>query len=352
LTPRELHRAAIVIDTHSDATLRLVDEAGFRYGERSSRKHTDLVRMKEGGLDAEFLAVWIAPKKYPGARAWTRARAMFDAIHRTVSRNRDRAKLALNAADIRATAAAGKIALLIGVEGAHAIGRFDDAKLVLDRVRWMHRRGARYITLTWWNSNPLAGASGDKGKTRGLSSLGRRVVRLMNDLGMMVDVSHVSDATFYDVLKTSRLPVIASHSATRALSDHHRNLTDDMLRALAKNKGAVCVNFFAGFLSDQWLRKWKKVRKIKGAKIPELPLSVLVDHIDHVVKVAGIDHVCLGSDFDGVPVLPAGLDDASRMPVITAELSRRGYKAGDIRKVLGLNVLRVMEANEKGARPR
>ena len=349
MTPLELHRAALVIDTHSDAPLRITDEAGFDYGKRSSKKHTDLVRMKQGGLDAEFLAVWVYPKRYPGAKAWVRARSMFAAIHRTIRDNPNKARMAHTAADIRTTAAAGKIALLIGVEGAHSIGRFDDTGVVLDRVRWMYRYGARYMTLTWMNSNPLAGSSGDSGRTRGLSPLGRKVVKLMNDLGMMVDLSHVSDRTFRDVLAISRLPVIASHSAARALAGHYRNITDDMLRALAKNKGVMCVNFFAGYLSDQWMRKWKKVRKKKGARIPVLPLGVLVDHIDHVVKVAGVDHVCLGSDYDGVPVVPAGLDDASGLPAITVELVRRGYKVEEIYKILGLNVLRVMEANEKGA---
>ena len=238
-TPLELHRSALVIDAHCDAPLRMVGEVGFDYGKRQSRRHTDLVRMKEGGLDAEFLAVWVQPRRFRGARAWRQARRIFDAIHRTIRQYPSRAKLALTAADVRATVGAGKIALLIGVEGAHSIGRFDDRKVVLERVRWMYRRGARYITLTWMNSNPLAGSSGDVGRSRGLSPLGHEVVKLMNDLGMMVDVSHVSDATFRDVIKASRLPVIASHSNARALAGHYRNITDDMLRALTKNRGVV-----------------------------------------------------------------------------------------------------------------
>lgn len=248
-------------------------------------------------------------------------------------------------ADVRATVASGKIALLLGVEGAHAIGRFDDEQLVLSRVRRLHQRGARYLTLTWMTSNPLAGASGDGGRRRGLSPLGRKVVSLMNELGMMVDVSHASDRTFHDVLKTSRLPVLASHSGARALASHHRNLSDPMLRALARNQGAVCINFFAGFLSDRWMRQRRKLGRKRIAQIKPVPLSVLVDHIDHVVKIAGHRHVCLGSDFDGVPSLPAGLDDASRMPLITAELLRRNYTPTQIRNILGENVLRVMQAN-------
>ena len=349
-TPLELHHAALVIDTHSDAPMRMANIKGFDYGKRSSKKHTDLVRMKEGGLDAEFLAIWVNPKRYPGARAWVRAKKIFEAIHRNIRNNQTRASLALTASDIRSTVSAGKIALLIGVEGGHSIGSFGNPRVVLERVRWMHRRGARYITLTWMNSNPLSGSSGDSGRARGLSPLGRRVVKLMNDLGMMVDVSHVSDAAFRDVLQVSRLPVIASHSSARAVAGHYRNLTDDMLRALAKNRGVACVNFFAGFIDDSWMRRWKKLGKKARKRMPGPPLSKLVDHIDHMVKVAGVDHVCLGSDFDGVPVVPEGLDDASRLPAITVELARRGYKAADIRKILGQNVLRVMEANERGAR--
>lgn len=349
LTPLELHRAALVIDSHCDVPLRMLGQAGFDFGVRRRKGHTDLVRMKEGGLDAEFLAVFVYPKSFPGEKAWARTRLIFDAIHRAATRHPRRAGLALTAADVRASAAAGKIALLIGVEGAHALGQPRGQRAALERVRWMYGRGARYMTLTWMTSNLLAGSSGDAGRARGLKPLGRRVVRLMNDLGMMVDVSHASDPTFRDVLKVSRLPVLASHSAARSLADHHRNLTDDMLRALAKNGGAVCVNFFPGFLSNKWMRRWKKVRKLKGAPKPALPLKVLMDHIDHMVQVAGVDHVCLGSDFDGIPVLPRGLDDASKMSVITEALVRRGYKPDQIRKILGLNILRVMEANEKGA---
>ncbi len=349
LKPLELHHRAVVIDTHCDAPIRMLRNPAFDYGARQKKGHTDLERMKEGGLDAEFLVVFVYPKAFPGEKAWPRTRLIFDAIHRVAARHPQRSLLARTAADVRAAAAAGKIALLIGVEGAHAMGRLGSERRTLQRMRWMHRRGARYMGLTWMNSNALAGSSGDAGRTRGLSPLGRRVVRLMNDLGVMVDVSHVSDPTFRDVLKVSRLPVLASHSSARAVAGHFRNLTDDMLRALAKNGGAVCVNYFPGFLSDDWMRKWKKVRKKKGAKKPELPLKVLIDHIDHMVKVAGVDHVCLGSDYDGVPVLPVGLDDVSKLPAVTAALVRRGYKPGDIRKILGLNVLRVMEANEKGA---
>lgn len=348
-----LHRKAIVIDTHSDVTLRLVDEPAFDFGVRHEDGHEDLVRMREGGLDAEFLAVWVKPSVYRGEAAWARALEMLEAIDAAAKAHPDRARLATTAAEIRAAEAEGRIALLVGVEGAHAIGTFDDEAVVMDRVRALHRRGARYMTLTWMNSNPLAGSSGDAGRDRGLTDLGRRVVALMNDLGMMVDVSHVSDRTVFDVLEASRAPVLASHSDCRAKASHFRNVTDEMLRAIAAKGGAVCINFYSGYLDDGWMAARRRAKRAGGeVEVPAPPLSVLIDHIDHAAKVAGVDHVCLGSDFDGVGGLPAGLEDVSRLPAITAALLERGYGAEDVSKILGGNVLRVMEGAERAAKRR
>jgi membrane dipeptidase len=232
------------------------------------------------------------------------------------------------------------------------------------------------MTLTWSNSNRLGGSSGDDGRNRGLTPFGKRVVARMNDLGMMVDISHVSDATFFDAVHATRLPVIASHSSARALTDRPRNMTDEMLRAVRDNGGAVCVNFGPQFLDADWAKKaaaleksadlaaiaraqgpdpkaaqravWHKLKEIEGS-LPPVPAARVIDHIEHIARVAGIDHVCLGSDFDGIPVGPAGLDDVSKFPFVTSELLNRGFSADDVRKVLGENVLRVLEANEKGA---
>ena len=234
------------------------------------------------------------------------------------------------------------------------------------------------MTLTWSNSNRLGGSSGDDGRGGGLTPFGRRVVASMNDLGMLVDISHVSDATFFDAVRASRLPVIASHSSSRALADRPRNMTDEMLRAVRDNGGAVCVNFGPEFLDEGWAKKmddlekgvdfgaiarehpgdtkaaqqaaWHKFKEL-GASIPRVPASRVIDHIEHIARVAGVDHVCLGSDFDGVPSAPEGLDDVSRMPFITRELLKRGFPAEDIRKILGENVLRVLEASERGRVP-
>jgi membrane dipeptidase len=373
LDPHTLHMASIVIDTHNDVTERLTDEH-VDLGNRLPDGHTDLPRMREGGLDAEFLSVWVEPKGNPGEKAFDRALAEFDAIHKMIEAHPAEAVLALTADDVRAAAARGKTAFLIGVEGGHALGDPTADDTILERLRRFHGMGARYMTLTWSNSNRIGGSSGDDGKTRGLTDLGRRVVALMNELGILVDISHVSDATFFDAVKASTRPVLASHSSSRALTDHPRNMTDEMLRAVAANGGAVCVNFGAMFLDAEWAAKsdalkksaepeldaimkkyaadpakagaerWKRIKEL-AASLPAVPLARLADHIDHIATVAGHDHVCLGSDFDGVPALPAGLEDVSKLPALTAELARRGWSNADLRALLGENVLRVLAAS-------
>jgi len=368
-----IHRGAIVIDTHDDVTQRLVVE-GVDLARRLPDGQTDLPRMREGGVDAEFLSVFVPPMLYPGDRAYAQSLAELDAIDALVAANQGSVVLARTAASVRAAAAEGKTAFLIGVEGGHSLGDGTDAEL-LQHLRVLYDRGARYMTLTWSNSNRLGGSSGDDGKARGLSPLGARVVAAMNDLGMMVDISHVSDATFFDAVRASRLPVIASHSSARALADRPRNMTDPMLRAVADNGGAVCVNFGPEFLDVEWAKKldaleatagigaiakehasdpkaaqlavWRKLKEL-AASLPPVPASRVIDHIEHIARVAGVDHVCLGSDFDGVPAAPAGLEDVSKMPFVTRELLTRGFSADDVRKVLGENVLRVMEASERG----
>lgn len=368
-----LHRSAIVIDTHNDVTQRLVIQ-GVDLSQRLPDGQTDLPRMREGGLDAEFLSVFVPPKLYPKEQAYHQARAEFDAIDALVAHNPATTVLARTAAEVRQAAADGKIAFLIGVEGGHSLGDASDAEL-LARLREFYARGARYMTLTWTNSNRIGGSSGDEGKTTGLTPFGKAVVARMNELGILVDVSHVSDATFYDVIATTQRPVIASHSSARALSKHPRNMTDDMLRAVAKNGGVVCVNFGPQFLDANYAAAedaaqaksadrfkailtgasdpktaqaglWQLFREL-GASLPPVPASLVIDHIDHIARVAGIEHVCLGSDYDGIAAAPQGLDDVSKLPFITRSLLARGYAPDDIRRVLGENVLRVLAANER-----
>jgi membrane dipeptidase len=368
----QLHAAAIVIDTHDDVTQHLVT-IGADLASALPDTQTDIPRMQKGGLDAEFLSVWVAPMMFPGEKAYTRSVEEFDAIDRTIAASGGRAVLARTADDVRTAVAAGKTAFLIGVEGGHSLGAASDDEL-LRRLRTFYDRGARYMTLTWSNSNRLGGSSGDAGKDKGLTPFGERVVRAMNDLGMIVDISHVSDATFMDAVRLSRSPVLASHSSARALSPHPRNMTDDMLRAVRDNGGAVCVNFGPEFLDADYNARWEAARNNAGiaalvkahagdaaatqkaiweklvqiaSSLPQVPATKVIDHIEHVARVAGVDHTCLGSDFDGVPVTPVGMEDASKLPAITAGLRARGFSPGDVEKILGGNVLRVLEANEK-----
>lgn len=376
--PAALHRAALVVDTHDDVTQYLVVD-GADIGQPFPEAQTDVPRMRAGGLDTEFLSVWVPPMLFPGEAAYARSIAEFDAIDRLVAKNADTVVLARSVADARSAVLQGKTVFFIGVEGGHSLGDVPDDRLI-ERLREFYARGARYMTLTWSNSNRLGGSSGDDGKAHGLTPFGSRVIGEMNALGMMVDVSHVSDATFFDAVKASRLPVLASHSSARALAPHPRNMSDEMLKAVGDNGGAVCVNFGPEFLDAAWAAQWEKKMSVARAEIgalvkahapdmnaaqrafgekfrtlaadiPPVPASRVVDHIEHVAKVAGVDHVCLGSDFDGIPVGPAGLEDVSKMPFITGELLHRGFSPEDVKKILGENVLRVLEANEHGRAP-
>jgi membrane dipeptidase len=378
-----LHRSAVVIDTHNDITSALVEE-GFDLGmrgddpARKTRTHTDLNRMKAGGLDAEFFAIYVGKEfvnKSPseGGGPARRALDVIDSVYTQVKRHPESLQMAYRADDIRRISRSGKIAALMGIEGGHAI---EDS---LRALRMFYTLGIRYMTLTHTNTNDWADSEGDLANPtvkhhNGLTEFGREVVREMNRIGMMIDISHVADKTFYDVIETSRAPIIASHSSARAIANHPRNLSDEMLRALAKNGGVVMVNFYDGFLDprraeialqersfeDELRKKFPNDRERAQAEMekwraehkqPRTPLSVLIDHIDHIAKVAGIDHVGLGSDFDGVPVdgLPAGMEDISKLPEITYELMKRSYSDVDIKKVLGENFLRVMSRVERVA---
>ena len=257
-----------------------------------------------------------------------------------------RLALADSAADVLAARSVGKTASLMGAEGGHAIENS------LAALRTLRRLGVRYMTLTHSSSHSWADSSSDISYHGGLSGFGREVVEEMNRLGMIVDVSHVSDETFWDVIGATRAPVIASHSNCRAIADHPRNLSDEMLRAVAANDGVVMVNFFSCYVDPEKTAEWmvfSGLHWLLHLGDPETPLSLLVDHIDHVVQVAGIDHVGLGSDFDGIPFVPANLRDVSDLPNITVELMRRGYSDEHIRKILGGNVLRVLSDVERVA---
>ena len=367
VTPRALrvYREAFVIDTHNDMPSRILEDGydpdvrhapGF--GPREG--HTDLPRLIESGLTAEFMSAWVSSSyaARPGA-SFARAMEHVTTIRAWVDRHPDRLRFATTAADVRRAKEEGKVAILIGVEGGHAI------ESSLDRLRELHARGVRYLTLTWNNGIPWAGSAFGEGGTRtgGLTDFGREVVREMNRLGMLVDISHVSDSTFFDAVASSSMPVIASHSSARALAASPRNLSDDQLRAVARTGGVVNVNFFSRFLDDEYRARAESVdarvaaasaspdgaaaripamRDSLLAAIQQTPFGVLIDHIDHIARVAGVDHVGIGSDFDGVSALPAGMEDVTRLPRIAQALLDRGWSEQDVKKMLGGNMLRVM----------
>jgi membrane dipeptidase len=367
----KLQRSSIVVDTHNDILSFMYDE-DYDIGESSAGKyHTDLARMKEGGLTAEFFSVYVDRSYAEKGGAARRALDLIDRVYRAAERHPAELMLSYSTEDIRRAKKQGKIAALMGIEGGHAI---EDS---LEALRDFYRLGVRYMTLTHNNTNNWADSCCDKATHNGLSDFGREVVREMNRTGMLVDISHVSDKTMSDVLDVSTAPVIASHSSARALADRPRNIPDDLLRRIAKNGGVVMVNFYPAFISmdyynadrarDERLKSQRdalraqykddakrleaELKKLTDANpIPKVPLSVLIDHFDHVAKVAGIDHVGIGSDFDGVPDLPAGMDDISKLPAITYELLRRGYSEADVRKVLGENFLRAFAGAERVAR--
>jgi len=359
---------AVTVDTHADTPTEYMRHP-FDLGAWNQRGQFDYPRMKAGGLDAEFFAAYV-PAKYAGNGAAAYCMKIMETIHEMVDAYPQWVRFAQSTSDIRRIAGQGKRAILIGIEGGHAI---EDS---LDLLRGFYRFGARSMTLTHTNSNDWADSSGDAPKNDGLTAFGREVVLEMNRLGMLVDISHVSDKTFYDVIATSKAPVIASHSSARALDSHPRNMTDDMLRALARNGGVADVDFYPVFLSNEELQASKErderlkpeidalrrtdpdegadyeaeVKKLEDANpLPPVPWTRIVDAIDHMVKVAGIDHVGIGSDFDGIGETPEGMEDVSHLPRIRTELKRRGYSNADIRKIMGENFMRVFAEVERVA---
>ena len=372
--PLAIHYRAIAVDMHADTIQRVLDEK-VDLQKQLSDGHLDAVRAKTGGLDAQFFSIWVEPQLFGGggARAIQRADDQIAAVRALAENHPETWQLATTAADVRRAAADGKIAALLGLEGGYAI----DERL--ENVARYYKMGVRYMSPAWSVSTSWAGSSGDEvGATRGLNEFGREVVREMNRLGMMVDVSHVSDKTFWDIVNTSTKPVIATHSACRAITDVPRNLTDDMIRALAKTGGVVNVIFYPEHIEPGWSQKKKqldseiaglvqrasdnepgdavhkklardRVRQEQYAKrLPKVTVSRIVDHIDHIVKLVGIDHVGIGSDFDGVQATPADLSTVADLPNLTRELLKRGYSENDVDKILGGNMLRVMEEQVGG----
>jgi membrane dipeptidase len=374
---RAIQDSAIVIDTHADTPQRFLDE-NFDIGSTDPKDigHISLDKAQRGNLGAEFFSIWVEPETNQGHFA-QHTFDLIDSVYEQAAHHPDRMMMSFSASDIERAHKEHKLAALMGIEGGHSIE--NDIHLLRD----YYRLGVRYMTLSWSNTNEWADSSGDINDPKvqhhnGLTDFGKQVVLEMNRLGMMVDISHVADKTFWDAIATTKAPVIASHSSARALTDAPRNMTDDMLRAVAKNGGVVDVNFFSGFDDQKYWDAAKAQSKEKNeameaflakkraagetstytdedrierewtAKLPRPPFSVLIDNIDHIAKVAGIDHVGLGSDFDGVSgATPQGMDSAADLPKITQALLDRGYSAEDIKKILGGNVLRVFREVER-----
>jgi membrane dipeptidase len=367
--PLSIHRRAITVDMHADTVQRVIDE-NSDINQRLSDGHLDAARAKEGGLDAQFFSIWVEPQLFGGGgvSAMKRADIQIEAIRNLTAKHPETWELATTADDVRRAAADGKIAALMGLEGGYAI----DEKI--ENVQRYYDMGVRYMSPAWSVSTSWAGSSGDDvGETRGLNDFGKQVVREMNRLGMMVDVSHVSDKTFWDIVNTSTKPVVATHSACRAITNVPRNLTDEMIVALAKTGGVVNVIFYPEHIEPDWSEKKKKVdaeiaplverasaeeqgsvaqKKLARDRVrsqeylkrlPPVYVSRIVDHIDHIVKLVGVDHVGIGSDFDGVQAVPADMKSVADLPNLTKELLKRGYSESDVDKILGGNMLRVME---------
>jgi membrane dipeptidase len=366
---REIHFSSLVFDTHADTAQRLFFDQ-LDIGKRDAEGCVDIPRLREGGIGAVFFALWV-PVEITGAAATRRARDLLDAVLKQIKIQCSELALATSSREVRTARADNKIAVLLGIEGGHAIGN------ELAILREFHARGVRYMTLTHNAATDWADSSNDSPRHNGLTDFGKQVIQAMNELAMLVDVSHVSDATFYDVLETSRAPAIASHSCCRGLCDAPRNLDDAMIKALASHAGVIHITFHNGFLSQEYAnaaralasendsreqaaedsfgenearkmiegQRWSD-ESIRTGKLPQVSWEKIVDHIEHAVSVAGADHVGVGSDFDGA-FMPAGMEDASKFPFLTEGLLRRGFGKADIKKILGENTLRVMADAEQ-----
>jgi len=368
---RNIHFTSIVFDTHADTPQRFLFDR-FDLAHRDAGGGVDIPRMREGGVGAIFFALWV-PVHITGSKATRRAIDLLDATLEQIRNHANDLMLATSSEEVRAARAQGKIAVLLGVEGGHAIDNN------LDILRDFFARGVRYMTLTHNAATDWADSSNQSPRHQGLTDFGREVIAEMNRLGMLVDVSHVSDPTFYDVLEISRAPVIASHSCCRAICNAPRNLSDDMIKALAAHGGVIHITFHNAFLSQQYAdatqspaSEWRanleaieekfgenEARKLaegqrlsdtftRDEKLPEVTSEKIIEHIEHAIALAGGAHVGLGSDFDGA-FMPAGMEDTSKFPRITESLLRRGHSESAVRNILGENTLRVMARTERVA---
>ncbi len=367
----KIHFNAIVIDTHNDIPTTAIEKGVSFDDNLKTKTHSDLQRMQEGGVDAQFFSIWCDGLKQ-NPYAW--ANREIDTVMAWVNRNPSKMMLATSVNDIKEAVKQKKLATLFGVEGGHMIEND------LTKLEALYNRGVRYMTLTWNNSTPWATSAldettkADSLKHKGLTNFGKQVVKKMNDLGMLVDLSHVGEQTFWDAINTTSKPILVSHSCAYTLCPHRRNLKDEQIKAVGKNGGVIHLNFYSGFVDSTFEKRSNaftakhKTEMDSLLKINPEPyfmqvylfekypdevkdmrpaLSMLIDHLDYIVKLIGVNHVGLGSDFDGVNSLPQQLDDVTAYPLITKALVERGYSKKDIRKILGGNFLRLLRANEK-----
>lgn len=370
---RKLHFSSVVVDTHNDILTTVLNKGYSFDNYLKGKTHSDLARLAQGGVDVQIFSVWCDGTYGPG-KGFALANRQIDTLYATIQRNPDRIALVRTPAEMKKNLRTGRLSAMIGVEGGHMI---EDNLTYLDSL---FRRGVRYMTLTWNNSTSWATSAmlettkKDSLKQKGLTDFGRQVVKRMNELGMIVDVSHVGEQTFWDAISITTKPVIASHSCVHTLCPVFRNLKDDQIKAIAKNGGVIHLNFFSGFVDSNFMKrnaafveKHKEERdsilktvtdpyfaddylyEKYAAEVSALrpPLSMLLDHLDYIVKLVGVNHVGLGSDFDGINSAPQQLDDVTSYPIITEELVKRGYKKKDIRKILGENFIRVWRANSR-----
>ncbi|MEY5045262.1 MAG: hypothetical protein RL713_487 [Bacteroidota bacterium] len=370
---QRLHQKAIVIDTHNDFLSTGIEKNKSFDMQLKGVTHSDLNRTKTGGIDIQVFSIF-CDENYGNGTAYAFANREIDSLYAVVERNPTKMMLVKTPAELATAVQAGKLGAMMGVEGGHMI---EDK---IEYLEALYNRGARYMTLTWNNSTSWASSAADErakrnlGRPYGLTTFGKEIVKKMNKLGMIVDISHVGEQTFYDAIATSTKPVIASHSCTYALCPVPRNMTDDQIKALGKNGGVIHLNFYSGFVDSTFKQKNDAFLKKHEAEKNELlknnpsdfyanlvlhekykdeidgvrpSLSLLIDHLDHIVKLIGVDHVGLGSDFDGINSSPRELNDVTDMPLITQELLKRGYSKKDIHKILGGNFIRVFKANQQ-----
>lgn len=369
----QIHRDAILVDTHNDILTQTMDKGLVFDTDLNGKTHSDLKRMKEGGLDVQFFSVWSDGNQL---NPFDFANRQIDSLDAVISRNPEKIAKVTNSEQLNNVVSENKIAAMVGIEGGHQIENS------LENLEELYNRGTRYMTLTWNNSTDWATSASDEtaengtknsdGKN-GLTDFGRQVVRKMNDLGMMIDVSHVGEQTFKDVIATTNKPIIASHSSVYAIAPHSRNLKDYQIKAIAQNGGVIQINFYSGFIDSTFTSKRKAiydrnkvaVDSMQKLGIPEYlidealytkspedaenlraPFELLMSHFEYIIDLVGIDYVGIGSDFDGIELTPKNMDDVTKYPEITKYLVDKGYTEADIDKILGGNLLRVLKANE------